>query len=431
MAETITYYRGPWRWVADDDVPHWAPPAGCVGAIDLRSLPEMATAGKSAGTLSGVGLFAVRGTLASEFDLLGSGAAHGIKASRKLRDAIPARRGFVVQGDDLLSLARSLLMDGSDPTGQEFAKPLIPGADGKIRFELGPLCRHRELKASSLKATYWSNVRDVLRADFEGCFRDAKAGRLSDDQQHRRILDATCEKYGLDDWRELVPEALIKDVEGRLPHATTYSDDFNRADATGLGSGWSNQVGPGFDISGNQARGTNASAAATRSRFDSDVSSADHEASADLVSLGATTNSAGVLARFAAAADTHYLWIWRNTTNPRRRVLKLISGTGNLLASDNTAPSLTANLRIFPDGSSLTVYVDGVQVSGLDVTDTSISSGTRGGMQGLASTMSGDRSVLDNYLIADSSAPPGVKYTQLEKGIRGLNRGTYVQPGAG
>jgi len=434
VAETITYYRGPWRWVADDDIPHWAPPVGCVGAIDLRSLPEMATPGKSAGSLSGVGLFAVRGALPSEFDVLGSGAAHGIKASRKLRDAIPARRGFVVQGDDLLSMARSLLMDGSDPTGQEFAKPLIPGADGRIRFNLGPLCRHQELQASSLKATYWSNVRDVLRADFASCFQDAKAGRMADAQQYRRVLDATCGKYGLDDWQELVPESLIKDVEGRLPHATTYTDDFNRADATGLGASWSNPVGNGFDIASNQARAASGTAGSgTRARYDSDLSSSDAEATVDVVSHGTISGPNGPCVRMASAADTSYGFILRPSDSQRRRVFANVVGVGTLLASDSTSPpSVTFGSGIQANGSAISVSVNGTDVATLAVTNTAISSGLRGGMQAAMHTTAGSRGINDNFATRDISAPPpSVIYTQLEKGIRGLNRGTYTQPGAG
>lgn len=431
MAETITYYRGPWQWVADDDVPHWAPPAGCVGAIDLRSLPEMSTPGKSTGSLSGVGLFAVRGTLASEFDAIGYGAAHDVKASRKIRDAIPARRGFQVQGDDLLSLARSLLMDGADPTGQEFAKPLIPGADGKIRFHLGPLCTHRERKESSLKSTYWSNVRDVLRADFAEFFRDAKSGRLSDPQQHRRVLDATCEKYGLEDWRELVPAVLVKDVEGRLPHATTYSDNFNRADATGLGASWGIVIGSGCDIVSNRARGTNAAAGSTRVRYGSDLSSSDNYSQCGLVTLPASDGTTGVVARFPSSADSGYAWTYRSTTSPRRRLIKFVSATPTVLTSDNIAPGASTQ-KSEANGSSIKAYVDGAEVTGVATTDTSISAGLRCGILALQHTTLSLRSVHDDFVMADLSAPPpGIKYTQLEKGIRGLNRGTYTQPGAG
>lgn len=432
MAETVNYYRGPWRWVTDDDIPHWAPPAGCVGAIDLRPLPEI-VAGRSGGSLAGVGLFAVRGTLPSEFDLLGSGAAHDCKPGLKIRDAIPKRKGFAVQGDDLLSMLRSLLMDGSDPSGQDFAKPLMPSADGRLRFRLGPLVQHRE-KVSPLRLSYWSHVRDVIRADFACCFDDAKSGRLNDCGHHRRVLDAACEKYGVEDWRQLVPDVLVKDIPGRLPHATTYSDDFNRADATGLGASWSNPVGNGFDIASNQARAANGTDwSGTRARYDSDLSSSDAEATVDVVSHGTTSGSNGPCVRMALAADTSYCFILRPSGSPRRRVFANVVGVGTLLASDSTSPpSVTFGSGIQANGSAISVSVNGTDVATLAVTDTVISSGLRGGMQAAMHTTSGSRGINDNFATRDISAPPpSVIYTQLEKGIRGLNRGTYTQPGAG
>ncbi len=420
MAETITYYRGPWRWVDDGVWPYWSPPDGCAGSLDLRAHQEMESPGKFDGEMSGVGLFAIRGVakIGLEYDLLGSGAAHDVKASRKLRDAIPARRRFQVQGDDLLSLARSLLMDGSDPTGQEFAKPLIPGADGKIRFHLGPLCRHMELKASSLKATYWSNVRDLIRADFARVFADAKSGRLRDPQQHRRVLDATCEKYGMQNWQELVPKSLIKDVEGRLPHATTYTDNFNRAS---LGAGWSTTRLAGLAINASKEL-TSGGVGFGAGRYDSDLSSDDHYCQ---MNATARVSVIAISTRLPSSGESAYTYTERGSTSPTRRLFKRVGTTDTVIAFDSAAPaSLPHTIQSRSDGSTISAREAGVEI--LTTTDTAITGNLRCGAQFSASSDRGD-----DWIAEDLAAAPGIIYTQLEKGIRGLNRGTYTQPGAG
>lgn len=417
------YYRGPWRWVVDSDMSYWAPPDGCVGSLDLRPLGELSQPGQTAGQLAGTGVFVTLAALPKEFDLLGEGALHDIKPGKKIRDAIPKRLGFSVEGDDLLSMLRSLFMLGSDPAGGDAVRPLIPGADGYIEFHCGPLCHHRE-KMSVLNP-HWNRVRDVVRSDFQQVFDAAKAGRLKDAEQHRRVLDATCEKYGIEDWREVVPDRLKSQIEGRLKHETTYSDDFNRADSTGLGASWGTSIGSGCDIVSNQARGANATAGATRVRYESDLSSSDNYGQSDLVTLPATDATTGALCRYQSGADTAYAWTYRSTTNPRRRLIRFSAGAATIIGSDNTAPG-ASTLKVEANGSAIKAYVGGVEVTSVAATDTAITTGLRGGILALQNPTIGNRSVHDNFENGDLTAPPSIKYTQLEKGLRGYMRGVYV-----
>src|SRR5690606_35735753 len=52
----------------------------------------------------------------------------------------------------------------------------------------------------------------------------------------RRVLDWHAKRHRLP-WQEIVPQRLKSHVEGPLPHATTVSDDFNRADEDPI-TGW-------------------------------------------------------------------------------------------------------------------------------------------------------------------------------------------------
>jgi hypothetical protein len=316
-----------------------------------------------------------------------------------------------------------LFTEGSDPEGVEGPKPLIPTTQGRMEMHLGGRSHFERFRWGD---QYTGKVQDVIRRDFAATMADAQTGKLRDTSHHLRILDATCDKFGIEDWKEFVPANLQKDVPGRLKHETTQSDDFNRTDSTGLGANWSNVVSAGMDVVSNQARGTNAAGGGIRVRLQLDVSSADHYAQSDALGFGAPGANNGPLARYATAADTNYAWLLRSVT-PFRRLLKIVTGTATVLASDTTAQT-TSTLRIECNGSSLKVYVAGVEITGLATTDSSITTGTRGGMQGQQDTTVGNRTLHDNFEISDL-AVGGILYTQLERGVRGVNRGMYTQWG--
>lgn len=417
------WFRGPWTWDASDkNMPHWRPPVGCLGALDLRSIPDQSQAG---GT-PGLGVFVLpTGTkLASEFDALGDGSHRDIKVSQKLLDSLPKRKKFKVEGDDLLGNLWSILTLGADPDGDEFAKPLMPGVDGTLSLHIAGQSHFERFQWGRSKEM--PAIKQMLRKEFAGLLADARGGKLRDSEQHRRVLDYWCDKYRVDDWREFVPTALQSEVPGRLKHETTITDNFNRADSTGLGASWSSMQNSGFDVSSNQARGTNAASNGTRSRFNSDLSSSDNYVQMGVVSFGsiAAANN-GVLARCSGSADTCYAWLLRNAT-AYRRLFKIVSGSATVLSSDTTFPASPVTVKLLCDGSSIKVYYAGSEVTGLATTDTAIATGLRGGMQGQQSSTVGDRTIADDFISADL-AVSGILYTQLESTTRGLNRGLWAR----
>lgn len=418
MYEKLRWYRGPWVWRDGE----YNPPSGTVGSLDLRSLPDQQAKGKP----DGLGVFVSDMELPSEYDLLGVGNPKEIRCGQKTKDAIPKRRGFSLQGDDLLTHVRSCLMDGSDPTGDSYARPLMPRSDMRFHFTIGPWS---DLELTAPWNAHWDKVQDVLRADFSACFADAMAGRMNDNQQHLRVLDALCHKYRVDDWRAFVMPSLRGEIPGRVPHATSYSDDFNRSDESLNAGAWTEVVG-NWDVVSNEASLRTNDSSNCVARYTSDLSSADNEAQADVVTLnpgvGSVSTQAGVYFRQSSSANSGYVFDLQNeSASDFLRLFKMVSGTRtNLVDTAGITMSLPETLKGSANGSALTGYRGGSSV--ISTTDTSLTSGLRGGLHGrlVPSAAAGD-SELDNWWCTDLAAS-GIVYTQLESTPRGT-RGILIR----
>lgn len=424
--EKLRWYRGPWQWDSTDkSMPHWRAPSGAVGAVDLRSIPDQSAAGTSAG----LGLFVSYDALPSEYDLLGVGSPRDVKPGQKIKDAIPKRSAFSLQGDDLLTMLRSCLMDGSDPTGDSYAKPIIPGADMRFGFCCGPW---QDWERTAPWNAHWHKVQDVLRADFKVCFDDAVAGRLKDREHHRRVLDAMCEKYRVDDWRAFVPLALRREIPGRLTHATTITDTFDRADASSLGTASDGFTYTHYNfnvwtIASNQAKRPASTVGQDDCRADSDLSSSDNSAEFTMVSMTAVDSiSVGPLCRVSGSAQSYYLGL-DNGGASYQRLFKCVAGAyTNIGNYSGNVPNGTL-MKASANGSTIDQYEGAT--SRISVTDTALSSGLRGGMYCNTSGSGAFDVTVNDFVYKDLAASPSILYTQLEGGTRGLNRGGWIRSG--
>jgi hypothetical protein len=429
----MKFYRGPWQWVTNGES-YWAPPPGFVG-LDLRPLAEQAVAG---GT-PGLGIFVGPDTLTDKsYDLLGIGSWGDIKASQKIRDAIPGK--YRPKGEDLLGVLLDIFTDGSDPDGIDGPKPIMPSSSGRMELHLGGRSHFENFRWGD---RYTGKVGDLLRRDFALTMADAKTGKLRDDKHHLRCLDALCEKFGVQDWKEFVPASLQKDVPGRLKHETTYTDDFDRANAATLGASWSKIQSSGtqeLGIDTNNCRlpnsGNTSALTSVVHRYDSDLSSTDHESGCswgnDNFNIVAGSHTVGPICRKDSTATlTFYAMRLARTasggvyTANDAQLFKFVSGTATQLGSDvSVTPSLPDPLKIYASGSTIKSYYDGVERH--SQTDSAISSGLRCGLRLVVGNGVAWRG--DDWNAADLAAS-GILYTQLERGVRGVNRGMYTQWG--
>lgn len=405
------WHVGPWVW-RSAPWPHWSAPLGAAGAIDLRTLPQMAARGGD----PGLGLFWSPLRLGDDYALIGSGSWYDIKPNARERSAIPARAGYTLKGDDLVGLVLDALTDGADPLGLDAPRPLMPTVEGLLAIHAAR--SHYERFRWGRRHT--SHVRDLLRADFAQMFSEVQAGRMPAGQ-HQRVLDFWCEKYGLrgDAWRELVPPSLLAAVPGRLPHQTTITESFNTSDGDTLGPdlSWTELTGD-VDIVSNEGRTTNTTASIVRA--DSDLSGADHYVQG-VFGLSSAFGSAGPICRKdSSATQTFYLSI---ITSVALELYKCLSGSFTQLATGGSAQSTGTDytIRITANGSNVADARNGSATN--SVTDTSIASGTRGGAR-LHANASGYAKI-DAFEAADLAAG-GILYTQLERGTRGFVRGGWT-----
>jgi hypothetical protein len=415
----MRWHIGPWRWVSDEDGDRYEGPEGTRSAIDFRGIPEQSIPGNH---MSGIGLFLCPRETATEWETIGQGNWHDIKANKRLRDLFPKRAKKKLAADDLVGLIRETLNAG-DPEGLEFCKPLMPGTMGTLEISMHGQ-RHCETFRWG-KSKESNAVRDVIRKDMdeliERCQREDGEKKK---QHHRRVLDMLCERHGIDDWREFVKPARVKDIPGRLPHETSLADGFTRADQTGLGTaaeGWSwTSVVAGINIASNRAQST---AADNASRAESDLSSADHYAESDIIQAAATNRGIGVACRYASGANTCYFAQSSGTTTASFLLRRITAGTATTLSTaDRGTTVLTRLVRITVSGSNLDFWEDGV--SKTTATDTNITGNLRCGIGKTGSSLAGAQE-WDNFAASDGAAG-GILYTQLERGLRGVTRGIYT-----
>lgn len=409
------WYVGPWEWRTENGESFWAPPSGCIGSIDLRSIPAQSVAG---GAPQGMGLFMTNGVLlGSNYTLLGTGHHRDLKTDQRIRDAFPKRdRRRQPQGDDLLGIIYDALGDGSDPTGDDGPKPLMPSTRGNISICIGGITHSQWMKRGQ---RHWGKCLDVIRRDFARTFDDAQKGRLKDREHHRRVLDALCDKYRVDEWEEFIPQKLQKEIPGRLKHETTYTDNFNRADGA-LGANWTVVSGTAAVLS-NQCRIT---ASDTICRYASDLSSDDMYSQHVIAAYSDNRYVPGPLTRMSAAASTTYYLGRQRTDVDTVDLYKRITGTFTLIASTTAAPpSLPFTHQCSVDGSSLSVDVNAVEK--LSSSDTAITGALRAGMR--ATIFIAGSVDTDDFECADLVATPTLSYTQLESTTRGYMRGTWTR----
>lgn len=433
------YYLGPWTRQTRGSMTFYAPPVGVVGCLDLAPLPVQGVMSE----FRPVGLFVTTAAvLPSEYTLIAEGDCREVKSTTRMRDAFLSLTGYAPNGDTLADQIYDCLTDGSDPKGDSAPKPLMPGVNGWLDLHLGGHSRILSAKFEwgkpcSRGRGHWQKIKQLLRNEFEELFTAAKGGKLKDAEHHRRVLDFHCEKYGLkgNDWKELVPTKLQKDVPGRLKHETTITDDFNRADADALGTGsggwsWSELAGDCDIVSNVASVQTISGSTGSNNRAETDLSSADHYAQVAATIIGTGGNDGGAYARLSASAITGYLAVLFRTGSPYLQIYKVVSGAFTSLSSSTGVTYADGRItKTEANGSTIKGHYHGSEI--ISITDTAITGNLRTGSHGYIVGGSAGAVTFDDFEAADlGGGGGGLLYTQLERGVRGLQRGTFTKWGS-
>lgn len=370
------YRIGPWEWdTSRKDGPHWRPPVGAVGAIDLANESSMLSPGAD----RSLGFFAVPvgSRLAkSTWPIIASGDLREVTTAKRMLDAWKSETGYRPSGDTLVDLIYDHLTNGSDPDWGTTAKPMMPTVRGNLDLHLGGHSLVKRDRFRFGQHGHTARVEALLQRDFRRAFEDVNQGKAPHDH-NRRVLDYWIEKYKLDrrdaaQWRRLIPPDLRRHVPGPLKHATTLSDNFNRTNAATLGSNWT-QTGEVSGIDSNNARcpdtGTATGVTGLAHYNASALSGDDHSSSISV--LGVAGDAAyGPIARKPNSATVTYYHLRHNTLDGEVELAKWLAGSATILTNTSASPTTPFDLEVEIDGSSLSGIVDATSYG--PITDTAI-----------------------------------------------------------
>ncbi len=371
----MQYYLAPFEWSAIAN--SWLPPQpNRVRALfDLRPLPARATPV----TPHGYGLFAYLNpqVIDGAIDLGDSLTALDNNAQA---EAIYGS----LSANSVRGLVLEMLPVKSDPTGQDAPKPLMPKHDLRHELIFGDNGMFDLGRFDMMAAAARLKVLAALREDYRAIRQwDVEHGST----HYRRVLGALKRKFRVSDEGIFIPDDLPQ--ESALNPETTVADTFDRADNTDLnaldtgktlnGSAgtwqWTEVLNNSQIVSNLWRNVTNG--ATVNVRAEQDLASADQQISGTVSCTSVTTNFMGLLARYSAAADTHYRGRSSFTGGSGSSIASVVAGVATGIGSNAATAANGAELLLIVNGSSLDYQVAGVSVIAL--TDTGITGNLRAG----------------------------------------------------
>ncbi len=402
----MNLYLGRWEWHTADSFPYWRAPGGNqVGALDLRSIPQMSRRG---GMPEGFGLFAY--DTPQSHPLLRRSLGVGFDAPLDATGQTFLRNRLGLPAGDISSprkFIRAAVLNG-DSTGALRMKPLTGNRRSgvELRFTSQDVIRERW---SETHPVFASTVA-VFRADYT---RERKA------RVPLLILRRMTGSKMQDLWGEMTDARAVEllptayNTDGWRRPRTTITENWNCADdTTGISCNLTWLVTAGnIDLLSNKAsfRSIDASMDA---RAESDLSSDDHYAQLDVVTLvqpATGDTSCGPCARFSASARTWYLAYLTNQASGSDKIIfyKVVAGIFTALDTDqNITLSIPDTMKCEVNGSTMKSYFNGVVKH--NFTDTAITGNLRTGMFGwIRSGESAGDAEVDNFSAADLAAAAG------------------------
>lgn len=426
-----------WSPASDSDVAHWRTPPGATAALSLTPAPAFEAA-QNGGAPWGV-LFCAFRSLPKRDTFVplatGNDPRNDKNVDGRFLDAAESLLGFRPEGETIADVLYSILTTGADPSGDGI-NPLMPELNWKMPLWAdGTLLRRDVLTQLH---PHWSKVVSRIKRELSELRARSIAGKMVnaatkeiDRGYFRRCADKRLEELAgprardkAKLWEVIRPADWPVD-ETPEPHATTISDNFNRADNASLGNsseGWSwTEVTGNTDIASNAASPTS-TATANINRAESDLSSSNHYSQSTLTAGASTTSNHLSIVRFdAASQQSIQFFSRRNTTNTYRlfksNTLGALTQIGSTVNTTSPASGSTSKVDV-TGANAITGYNNGSAVIGPS-TDSAGSTNTRCGMGG--SSISGGAMTIDDFVAGDLAS--GLIYTQLERSVRGMNRG--------
>lgn len=400
QAQTTLFYLGQWEGKLDEPgaVPYWGPQFPLDGWIDLRPLALQAIAPTEASTqccLLGVAsdpvpFFPGWTQLATSTDTL------AIRLDT-LETRLALKAGTLT-ATTLGELAYQLFAEHPKAPPLSPNKNLVYTATiGNIRLFSVPL---------DYESTAWANTKQLLVDAYDQLRTESLA---KGDETYLKWLELQSQKYRID-YRELLGD---NPDEGTREPATTFTENFNCANTEPIGCDltWVESLND-TDIGSNDARCQVASGECILYST-SAVSSTDHHTIANTSTPIGSVVYAGPTVRHSTSADTFYVCERRDNSTDTWRIAKVVSGSRTSLAttSNGTAPGDSDWVKCDISGSDLEMFADAATnpptTSRVTVTDSSITTGTNGGLYGWEN--GSGRARWDDWTIDDGGAAPAAR----------------------
>lgn len=380
----LNYQLGPLIWQpayippegsSDRPIPfgYWRAPDGCIGMVDLGSLPQCAQA---SGDHRPLAFMCSTVPLGSGYDLLGTGDCREITTTIKMKTAWKSLTGYQPQGDRLVDLLADHLLNGADPHGLNACPPLVPTAGCDLEIHLAGHSRIWNQKFKWGVSKHTNQLKSLLKKDAKKVKDKVKS--QSDLEHYQKILGAWELKYGVDVAKDIDP-----DTPKKKP-STAYTDTFP-VDKSG------NWDGTGEDIAWTKTSHGNGNSRIAGSvvisnylntscywRTSSALSAADHYLDIEFNKLGyagSYQSNVVCLARTSSSSLTTYYSYAVNSANTWVSG-KNINGTGTEFGTNSTAATSDGiRMRLSANGSSIarSRYASGAWSTQDTTTDTAIS----------------------------------------------------------
>ncbi|MDC4223931.1 MAG: DUF4091 domain-containing protein [Candidatus Manganitrophus sp.] len=197
---------------------------------------------------------------------------------------------------------------------------------------------------------------------------------------------------GIRSYATAVGTTSFDNFNGVASASNTFSDSFDRANATALGSNW-NEYMVDFEVSGNLVRNVDT---ASQEAHSTQSVGADQDVSADC-RVTASGNSCGVMARWSAAGNFYYARLDPGVGNIV--LFKKVNGVYTALgtATRTLAYNTFYRLRLVVKGSAIRIYFAGETTPAINLTDTSLSTGNYAGIRSHAA--SAFATAFDNFKV--------------------------------
>ena len=422
----------PWEWFEEvGDTPHWRGQqrANLVGSLDLRSRPQMATAGGAPqGYMIAVYDTANICTLTTD-PLIIWEADLDQKLSQLEITALEIGLGLppsTIQETILVDVIFELYTIHSDPTGDTKWGTLIPTRALNLELYLGGFSKIKSVKLDNFTSPEGVVVLAALQDNYRKLRDNVIKGDV-EEGEHQRLLTTLSDKYD-----EPSDKFIASDLpkEDPLPHKTLRQDTFNRGSSNGLGTssdGWTwtelqseNDIGSGSRA--NQAVAGGGNGSTNISRSNGNIDDGDHYVQAQLAHTNHNAYDAAVMTRKDNTATMTFALgnaQWAGVAESAEvEMWKWVAGTATEVGSSFTQSQNDDTFytyRMDADGTTYTIDFNAVEKRSETITNADVPTANSYGGILLDDDGGNLESYSDNYEADSLGAAPVTRFIFIGK----------------